>query len=414
MQSPDQQKSPDGFVARANLGALEFILLAATLTAMGAMSIDIMLPILPDIGASFAIEDENRAQLVIVAFSLAFALGQLIFAPLSDRFGRKPLLLTGIVLYFAGAAGSALSSSFEMLLIMRFVQGLGGSTLRSVVVATVRDCFEGDAMSRVMTFVYTIFMLVPMAAPFIGHIIGQTLGWHAIFWLLTTIAFVVGIWISLRLAETLPNEERQTISPSAMYRSLVEIVTSRMAVGYTVAATLSFGGLLSFIVSSQQIFGGLYGLGDYFSLAFAAFAIISAIVSLSATRLIRLFGARFVVHSALTASAISSFILLIVSLGGTPPFFLAFATLSVSLAAGGIMQGNANAIALRPLGHIAGMASAIIGTISMTLGVFLGGFVGQVYNGTVQPLALIICIGSISALAAIAWAEHGKLFPGKS
>ncbi len=410
MPDKDSDMPRGGFVERANLRTAEFIVLAAALSAMGAMSIDIMLPLLPEIGASFDIADENRRQLVVVAFSLAFAMGQLLFAPLSDRFGRKILLLTGIGLYLVGATGSALASSFEWLLVLRFIQGLGASTLRSVIIAMVRDCFVGDAMSRVMTFIFTVFMLIPMAAPFMGQFIGHFWGWQAIFWFLAAFSLVLGIWIAVRLRETLPLENRRAIAPKAMWGSFVEVTTNRITVGYTIAAAFSFAGLLSYIVSSQQIYAELYELGSLFSVAFAGTALFSAAGSLFAARLIRLFGARFTVHSAISINAFAAFILLLASLGGKPPLALTFILLSVSMAVGSFMQGNANALALGPIGHIAGIGSAIIGFLSMTFGVFLAGFVGQAYNNTVQPLALTICVGNLVALGAVAWAERGQIF----
>lgn len=413
MLTQDGKEPREGYVERANLKTAEFIFLAATVAAMGAMSIDMMLPLLPDIGDSFNIVDENSRQLVIVVFSLAFALGQLFFSPLSDRFGRKPLLLIGIALYLGGAAGSALAGTFEQLLLLRFIQGLGASTLRAVITATVRDCFSGDAMNRVMTFIFTVFMLVPMLAPFIGQLIGNALGWHAIFWFLASISFLVGLWIVLRLRETLLPEQRRPLSPKAIAGGFFEVSTNRITIGYTAASTLSFMGLLSYIVSSQQILGELYGLGDLFPIAFAATALLAACFSLFAARLIRLLGARFVVHTAFVLSGAAALVLFLVSLQGTPPFTLTFILLTISVAAASFMQGNANSLALEPIGHIAGTGAAVIGFISMTIGTLLGGMVGQAYNGSVQPLVLTICVGNFLAFAVIAWAERGKIFPVK-
>ncbi len=403
----------DGFVDRANLTIVEFIALAALLSAMGAMSIDIMLPLLPEIGESFGITNKNHPQLVVVAFSLAFALGQLIFAPLSDRFGRKALLLSGFGLFLLGSAGSALSGTFETLLVLRFVQGFGAAALRAVVAAMVRDCFAGDAMGRIMTFVMTVFMLVPMAAPFVGQAIGGFWGWHAIFWFLAIVASLAALWTTFRLRETLLPEDRNPLSLSAIAQSFKVVVTTRITVGYTVAATLSFAGLFSFIVSVQQIYGELYGLGELFPVAFAFTALISATISLSSTRFIRVLGARKVVHISIAANALFGLILLLTSLQGTPPFALAFILFGLSLGAVSIMQGNAIAISLEPLGRMAGMGAAVVGSSSTMLAALLGGLVGQFYNGTVQPLALALFLGSTGALITLAWAERGNLFPGK-
>lgn len=410
MQQDSTPVAREGFVERANLSTLEFIALAALLTAMGAMSIDMMLPVLPQIGASFDIADENSRQLVVVAFSLSFAIGQIVFGPLSDRFGRKPLLLLGVITYVAGAAGSALSTTFEWLLALRFIQGLGASALRVVITATVRDCFAGSAMGRAMTFVFTVFMIVPMVAPFVGLGIASVWGWHAIFWFMVLMALIAGLWIAIRLRETLAPNNRRSLKPRTIFESVIEIFTNRTAAGYTIAVTASSAGLMSYIVSAQQVFAELYGLGNMFPVAFAGTALAIAISSLYATRPIRLFGARFVTHIALTASAVSGLALFAYSLSGTPPLTFALISVTISMAAVGIMQGNANAIALEALGHIAGIASSVIGAISTTFATLIGGLVGQAYNGTVQPLALAFGVGCAAALSAIFWAEKGRLF----
>ncbi|MCO6185883.1 multidrug effflux MFS transporter [Rhizobium sp. L1K21] len=409
-----KQAPRDGFVDRANLTVAEFIALAALLTSMGAMSIDIMLPLLPEIGKSFAIEDPNDRQFVVLAFSLAFAGGQLIFAPLSDRFGRKALLLTGLAFHIAGSAGSALAGSFEQLLLWRFIQGLGGAALRSVVSAMVRDCFAGDAMGRIMTFVMTLFMLVPMAAPFVGQTIGGLWGWHAIFWFLASIASLAALWTVFRLRETIDPDDRRTLALKDMAQSFRTVISTRLTIGYTVAATLSFSGLFAFILSVQQIFGELYALGELFPVAFAGTAMVSAIISLSSARFIRIFGARMVVHTSIAINAILGFVLLLASLQSAPSFSLLFPVLSLSLGSVSIMQGNAIAISLEPLGKMAGMGAAIVGASSTMLAALIGGFVGQSYNGTIQPLALSIFLGSTGALLVVAWAERGKVFPVRS
>ncbi len=402
--------SQSDFVERAKLSVKEFVALAALLSAMGAMSIDIMLPLLPQIGESFAITDENRRQLIVVVFSLGFALGQVFFGPLSDRYGRKAILLSGIMIYLAGSVGSALSGDFEIMLLLRLLQGIGASALRVVTTAVVRDCFAGNAMGRIMTFVFAVFMIVPMAAPFVGQIIGLSVGWRGIFWFLAIMGSVAGVWILFRLAETLPATERRSISPRSLFASFVEICTSRIAAGYSLAALASFASLMGYIVSSQQIFGELYGLGALFPVAFASSAVGVAIVSLLSARLIRVRGARFITHTAMAASAVAGMTLYVINLFIVPPMLVSLALLTVSMSAAAIMQGNAGAIALESLGHIAGTASSIFGMVTMAFGAVIGGLVGQAYDGTVAPLSLAFGIGGILALAFIYWAERGRLF----
>jgi DHA1 family bicyclomycin/chloramphenicol resistance-like MFS transporter len=388
----------------------EFIAFCAAFTAIAAMSIDIMLPALPAIGKSFGVLDPNRAQLVVVGFSIGFAVAQLFFGPLSDRFGRKPILSLGLGLYIAGTVGSLVVSEFTLFLAMRLLQGVGAAALRVVIMAVVRDCFAGPGMARVLTFVFTTFMLVPIIAPSLGQAIEFVAGWHGIFLVLGLTSALMALWMGLRFKETLAEGDRRPLSLSHLASAFIEICTNRIAAGYTLASMLTTIGLFSYIVSVQQVYGELYGLGTWFPVAFGASALGIAVTALYSARLSRKTGMRTVTHIALSVFAIAGLLLSLTALFVQPPFMMTFACLSLCMMAFGVLQGNIGAIAMEPLGHLAGIASSLFGVVTTTVGVVAGGLVGQSYNGTVLPLALAFGLSGLGAVLIVLWTEKGRLF----
>lgn len=395
---------------RANLGMGEFIALCAALTAVAAMSIDIVLPALPAIGKTFGIADENDRQLVLLVFTITFGVCQLFYGPISDRFGRKPILVVGLVLYIAGSTAAGLVSSFDGLLAMRMAQGIGAAALQVVTLAVVRDCFSGPAMGRALTFIFTTFMIVPIVAPTVGQQIAFLAQWQGIFAFNAIAAAGILLWMTWRLRETLDRDKRRSLAFGSLAGAMGEIVTNRITAGYAVAGTVTLVALFSYIVLVQQVYGELYGLGTLFPYAFGASAIGVAIAALYSARLVRRFGMRPVAHGALAIFTLSGVALSLLALGGNPPFWVTFAMLSVCMAAFGVIQGNVNAIALEPLGHIAGTASSLVGVVSMTVANLLAGLVGQAYQGTVLPLALAFGATGLTATAVVFWTERGRLF----
>jgi DHA1 family bicyclomycin/chloramphenicol resistance-like MFS transporter len=410
MNEYSMAQASGGTPSRSNLGMVEFVALCASLSAVAAMSIDIMLPALPAIGAVFGVADENSRQLVILVFAVVFAASQLIYGPLSDRFGRKPLLAFGLSLYLVGSVSAISMTDFASLLAMRAVQGAGAAALQVVTMALVRDCFSGQSMGRVLTFVFTTFMIVPIIAPTIGQAIELAGGWEGIFVFNAVAGGMLLVWMWLRLRETLDSGDRRSLSLGSLWEALAEIVTNRVTFGYAVASTLTLISLFAYVVSVQQVYGELYGLGTLFPLAFGASAIGVALAALFSARVVRRFGMRPVAHGAMVIFAGSGMVLFLLSLGGQPPFWLTFALLSVCMASFGVLQGNINAIALEPLGHIAGIASSVCGVVTTSIGTVLGGVVGQAYNGTVTPLAFAFGFGGLCALLAVFWTERGRLF----
>jgi DHA1 family bicyclomycin/chloramphenicol resistance-like MFS transporter len=410
MNQFDLTANADALKTRANLGMSEFIALCAALAAVAAMSIDIILPALPALGRSFGIADENDRQLVILVFTLTFGFCQLFYGPISDRFGRRPLLVAGLALYIAGSSAATLVSSFDGLLAMRAVQGVGTAALQVVALAMVRDCFSGPAMGRVLTFIFTTFMIVPIVAPTIGQQIEFLATWKGIFAFNAIAAALILLWMTTRLRETLRPEDRRSLDFGSLAGALREIVTHRVTSGYSIASTLTLIALFSYIVSVQQVYGELYGLGPLFPYAFGASSIGVAVAALFSAQLVRRIGMRPVAHGALAIFTASGLVLFLLALAGNPPFWLTFGLLSVCMMAFGVLQGNISAIALEPMGHIAGTASSLIGVVTMTVANLFAGMVGQAYDGTVVPLAFAFGFGGLAAGAAVFWTEKGRVF----
>ena len=396
--------------AGAGMGYREFVVLIAALTSLTAFAIDSMLPALAVIGADFALADPNDRQFVLIAFVLAFGPTQIVFGPLCDRFGRKPVLMGGLALFVVSSLGAAVSGSFAALIACRIGQGIGAAAVRITTTAIVRDRFAGREMARVMSYVFTVFMIVPIFAPALGQVIVSVTDWHWLFAVLGLSAALLAGWSAMRLEETLPTAERRPIDPASIAAAFGEILTNRTALGYTLAVTLFFGALFGFIVSIQQIVETVYGLGEWLAVAFAVMATGIALASLGNATLVRRLGMRRISHGGLLCFTVLGGVLMVASLFVVPPYWFTFAMITLIMAAFGFVVGNFNAIALEPLGHVAGAASAILGTISFTGGAVLGALTGQSFDGTITPLATTYFLAGLVGLIIIAITERGRLF----
>lgn len=395
---------------KAGIGGREFIMLIGALTSLTAFAIDSMLPALPAIGADLALANPNDRQLVLVAFVLAFGPAQIIFGPLSDRFGRRPVLLGGLIFFVMASIGAAVTESWGALLACRAAQGVGASAVRIMTLAIVRDCYAGRDMARIMSYVFTVFMIVPIVAPAIGQGVVAVTDWHWLFAVLGLSAAGLALWAGSRLGETLPPPERRPLSLTSIAGAFGEILSNRVALGYTLAVTLFFGGLFAFIVSIQQIIELIYGLQDWFAAVFATSASAMAIASFANAGLVKRFGMRRISHTALVTFMLFGAFLLILGLIVVPPFAVTIILITLVMLSFGFVAGNFNAIAMEPLGHIAGSASSVLGTISFTGGAIMGSLVGQAFNGTIIPLAAAFTLFGVVALAIIWVTERGKLF----
>jgi MFS transporter, DHA1 family, multidrug resistance protein len=395
---------------RIGMGFAEFVITIAIMTASIAMAIDSMLPALPAIGHSLNVTNTNDAQLVIAVFFFGFGVSQILFGSLCDAFGRRNILLGGLAVYVLAMFGAAATSSFEMLLVMRFVQGIGGAAVRITSMAIVRDCFGGREMARVMSFVMIVFMVSPILAPTIGQRVSNYAGWEWIFILLGIIGGILFVWAFVRMRESLPKEDKMPFSVGAVASGFKTVLTNRITCGYMLGMTLYTGVICAYVVSVQQVFGEVYGLGEWMPTAFAATAGGIAVAQFANGFLVRGFGMRRMSHAAMIIFTVLAIFGYAVALNGTPDFVFVYILITVMLMAFAIVTTNFMAISLEPMGHLAGTATAITGFVSTTGGALLGSVVGRMFNGTILPLFGGFAIfGALTVLFTL-WAEGGKLF----
>ncbi len=388
-------------------GFFEFVVLMALIVSLVALSIDAMLPALPDIARDLGVTRLNDSQYVITVFFAGMACGQIFFGPLSDSTGRKPAIIAGMLLFAIGCGLSILGSSFEQMLLGRFLQGLGAAGPRIVSIAVVRDRYTGREMARVMSFIMTVFILVPVFAPALGQGILLLADWRYIFVMFLALALAVGCWFWWRQPETLAPEARQRFSPARLLLDIRGIVRNRAALGNSLTMGLVFGAFMGYLSSSQQIFQVQYELYEWFPLYFGILACAIGFASLVNARLVMRFGMRRLSSIALLAICGLSFpFLLIAWIGnGHPPFYLLMAYLLVVFFFFGILFGNLNALAMEPLGHIAGLGSSVVGFISTLISVVFGVLVSDAYDGTVLPLVAGFALLTLFALPVFRWSE---------
>jgi len=378
-----------------------------------ALSIDAMLPALPQIGDELGVANPNDRQLVISIIFLGSALGQIFFGPLSDKTGRKPAIYSGYVLFITGSLIAIFSMNFPVMLLGRILQGLGLAAPQAVTMALVRDRFEGRTMAQVMSFAMTVLILVPMIAPTIGQGILLLAGWRSIFGSFLLFAVVTLTWFALRIPETLALENRVPFSLGRIVHSIQEILKIRAALGYTLTAGLVNGFFLGYLNSSQQIFQEQYALGEAFPLYFAMIALSLGIASFLNARLVMRYGMRQLIRSALAIVFGLAVIFLGVSVAftGQPPLWSLMAYLMVSFFCTGILFGNLNALVMQPLGHLAGVGAAVVGSITTLISMLLGIMIGRSYNGTVLPLVIGMVILTAISIFIVRWVESKTAVP---
>jgi DHA1 family bicyclomycin/chloramphenicol resistance-like MFS transporter len=385
----------------------EFVVVISLMMSLTSLSIDTMMPALPQIGRELSVHNANEPQLIISMIFLGMAVGQLFFGPLSDKTGRKPAIYTGYVIYIAGSLLSVFAISFPMLLIGRLLQGLGISAPRAVTLAMVRDRYAGRMMARVMSFVMTVFILAPMLAPSLGQAILNFSGWRGIFVSFVIIALITLIWFATRIPETLAPDERAPFSLQHIVDATFVILKDRTALGYTVSAGLVGGAFLGYLSSAQQIFQEEYALGDFFPILFGIISISIGLASFLNARLVMRFGMRFLVQWPLRIILGLAIIALIFTqlTAGQPPLWLVMTYLMLTFFCIGLLFGNQNALAMEPLGHLAGIGAAVVGSLSTLIQMPLGTIIGQNYNGTIFPLVIGIAILTGLSIIVVRWAE---------
>ncbi len=391
------------------LGPKEFVAMMASLMAMNALAIDAMLPALGHISDDFGLTDPNLRQWIVSAYLIGTGAGAVFYGPLSDRFGRRPVLLGAVATYTFLSILSIFSASFAMLVGLRLAQGIAAGAFSVLVGSIVRDRYSGDAMAQLMSFVFIVFMGVPVIAPSLGSAILAFSEWHMIFVLLALMGAAVATWVFMRLPETLKPEHIIPIKPSAIVDVWGKVITHRQALGYMFGSGIAFGALFGFINSAQQIFFTTFGAEDVFPYAFAGVAGAMALASFFNSRIVMRFGARRVSHSALIAFIALSAIHLISAWNGESlTAFLILHALTMSMC--GFIGANFSSIAMEPFGNMAGAASSFQNCMRMLCAAGLGVIIGQAYDGTVVPLVSGFLICGSCALLLLLWSEKGKLF----
>lgn len=398
--------------AAARLPFIEFVSMMAALMALNAMAIDIILPRLQEMGAALAVADENARQLTITAYVASFGISQLFFGPISDRFGRRPVLLFGLALYALAGVAAAAAGGFTTLLVMRGLQGIGAGATRVIAVSIIRDTYSGRKMASIMSLAMMIFMAVPIFAPTMGLGIALIAGWRAILVFIAVSGFAIMIWCWLRLPETLRPENRRPLKPQPVFEAFKIVVTTRIAFTYAIATALVFGTLFGFLNSAQQVYQEIYGLGVMFPIAFSAAAIFIAAASFSNARLVERFGMRRLSHSALIGFAIVSGLLWIIAIanGDAVPFWLFFGLTLIIFTQFGFIGTNFTSLSMEPLGHVAGTAASVIGSLQTVVGGLIGAIIGYAYDGTIMPLALGLFVLSLMSVAVVLAAERRNFF----
>lgn len=409
------RREPDANLLPGVLSRAEFIGIIASLMALNAVAIDIMLPALPDMGTALGVASENARQYVLTSYFLGFGIAQLVFGPLSDRFGRKLPLLAGMAIYVAAAIAAIIVPDFSLLLAARFIQGVGAAATRVLAISIVRDVYGGRKMAEVMSLVMMVFMAAPVIAPAAGQLIILVADWHMIFLFMAVSCALVMVWAGIRMPESLPPERRSAFTPGSVASAFAVVLSNRISLFYSLATMVIFGALYGFIGAAQQIYVGIYQLGVWFPLVFALIAGVMAVASFINSRLVGRFGMRRLSHGALIGFMAATLAWYVLSRFSGPiplPQFLIL--VSVIMFFFGGIGANFNALAMEPLGAVAGTGSAVLGFLQTAGGSLVGVLIGQSFDGSGTPVALGFFLVSVAALAAVVAAERGRLFQVRS
>jgi len=393
---------------RKNLSFVEFVISISLMMSLTALSIDAMLPALSEIGIDLQIQDSNGRQLVVSYMFLGLGIGQLFFGPLSDKTGRKPAVVGGYAVFIIGALVAASSTTFSFMLAGRFLQGIGSSAPRAVTMAIVRDRYEGRMMARVLSFVMTVFILMPMIAPSLGQAVLSISSWRGIFISFVVIAAMTLGWFLLRMPETLAEEDRSPFTIKRIWMAFCEILRNRIAIGYTVSAGLIGGAFLGYLNSSQQIFQDQYGLGDMFPIIFSGISLSIGVTAFLNARLVMRWGMRFLVKWSMLVIISLAVLSMIVSISfdGHPPLGILLGYIVLTFFCIGILFGNQNSLAMDSLGHLAGIGAAVVGSVGTIIQLVFGTIIGQSYNNTVIPLVAGLGVLTSAAFMMVLWAER--------
>jgi len=391
------------------IGAKELTWMMALTMALNAMALDSMLPAFPDMQKSFGLGG-NQIQYVIGVYLFGMGAGAIIYGPLSDRYGRKPIMLSTISLFSLFSLASCFASNFTIFLILRLAQGLCGAAMGVLVMSIIRDKFEGDAMAKRMSLIFLTFMIVPIIAPTIGQAILWVASWQYIFMSLSAVALIIAFWIARRLPETLSQDNVIPIQPKVIINIWKKVIFHRQATAYVFASGMTQAGLYGYLSSAQQIFDITFKAPDFFIIGFAIIAIGIAVTNFTNSQIVMRFGARRVSHSALLIFIICGFLQIISAYYFPQSMTLFITIITLNMAMIGFTSSNFSSIAMQSFGAMAGTASSFQTFLRTILGAVIGAIIGQKFDGTILPVSTGFAVTGVIALMAILWAENGKLF----
>jgi DHA1 family bicyclomycin/chloramphenicol resistance-like MFS transporter len=391
----------------------ERIALYALLTSLTSLSIDALLPGLRDIGADVGVSPPLSTQHVISLFIFGMAFGELLLGPLSDAIGRKKSLVLGLFVYAAGTVIAMLAGSLEMVILGRFLQGVGVSGPKIATRAMIRDQFEGDAMARVLSFMFTLFILVPMLAPALAQGLIVLAGWRSVFAAYLVIAGLLGLWLVARQPETLPEAKRIPFRPGLLLLNSRRILSNRRVTLLIVATGLVFGAQLLYLSTATDLFFDAYGIKETFPFYFAVLATGVGLASFVNAKLVQRFGMDRMARTAFIGLAATGFLMMIASgLSGDRLPLAAFMLFGfAAFFAIGVLFGNLNAMVMRSLGQVAGLGASLIASGSSLVATLFAIGIGRFYDGTTMNLSVGFFVAGVSALVLAQIAHRSDEMP---
>lgn len=395
---------------RAAIGERELLSLLALSMALAALGIDLMLPAFGDIRADLGLPEADPAVArLVTAYFVGLAAGQVLYGPLSDRIGRRPTLYVGYVIYGVSALGAALAPSLGWLLVARVAWGFGAAGPRVVTLAAVRDAFEGERMSRAMSAVMAVFIVVPVFAPSLGAVVTATTSWRWLFVGCVAAVLAMALW-ALRLPETLAREDRLPLRATRVLAAARVVVTDRRTVLHTLALTVLFGVFISYIGSAELLFGEVLGVPDAFPVLFGLLGAVMGLAMLTNGRVVERVGVLRLTRGVLRGYVVAATALVALALatGGHPPLWAFMLGLAAMLFSHALLIPNLNTLAMAPMGAVAGTASSVIGAVQLAGGALLGALIDSAFDGTVRPLAIAFLAMGVLAVALVHLAERGR------
>ncbi|HBZ45131.1 MAG TPA: multidrug MFS transporter [Maritimibacter sp.] len=391
------------------LGTPELVALLAALMSLMAFSTDSILPAMTELAQSLAPDDKSRTQYIVSLFLLGSGVGMMIFGPMSDSFGRRKALMAGIGLYIAASAAAAFANSLEVLLVLRFFMGVGAAATRTVSQAVTRDLFSGAQQARISSLIFMAFVIVPAMAPLVGQQIIWAVGWRGLFGTYMLFGTLILTWFLVRQPETLAPEHRRAFRLKPILAAIVEVLRVPVSRRYVVVQMLLYGQFIAYLSSAEQLWVDAMDVGERFPLFFAGVSILAAGAGFLNSRLVVRVGMRRMLLYAFGSQTVFALIAFTIFasgvLDGAPDWVgvMVFALWSVSLFfINGLTLGNVIALAMEPLGHLAGTAAAVIGAVGMVAAMVIAAPLGQAFDGTPRPIMLGAAICSALAVTLVA------------